>query len=154
MWIFKQYYHLLSDERRSDSQKRWLDIFPSFSRRHIHLQPCLIHEFLNILFTHFCLFSFCSVWFVSNNDDFNIILSVFLHFLNPSLQVSERILPEQVENQYNPICATIVSISYCSVSLLACCVPLYSVYWWYVITICSFTFLSSWVKDLNLCGME
>ena len=48
---------------------------------------------------------------------------MLLDFLQPALNVLKALLAGHVKHNYDSICALVVSISNCSVALLASCVP-------------------------------
>ena len=75
---------------------------------------CLLHRYLSVL---------CSVFLVTDEDDYDIRLSLAPHLLKPSLQVPESIHPRDIVRQHHAMRPLVKDLGNGLEVLLTSCVP-------------------------------
>ena len=68
-------------------------------------------------------FSEGSVSLIPDHNNRDVSIGMFLHFFQPRMQIHKGFSFEHVKNENNPVCSSIIGVSYGPVAFLASGVP-------------------------------
>ena len=114
------------DKNFCQLQKCCFDILPGLSTAFVYFDTAAPSEFCNLCIAHFWLNAdifFTLIDLISNDNDLNVSLAMFLDLGQPNIQICKALLLEQVEAQNDPFCTFVIGVCDSSIALLSCSVP-------------------------------